>query len=136
MLVALAAFCQSLLEAMTVCPEKSLKLGLAKVPDTGMEGPRARMSTSLGSLPVMTNPPIIWLSPVSTRPRVERLVSEGEAEDERVKVAVTARLAFIVIWQEPVPEQPAPLHPPKREPDEGLAVRVTTVPPIKASSQS
>jgi hypothetical protein len=44
-----------------------------------------------------------------------------------LNVAVTLWAAFMVIWQLPVPEHPAPLQPAKVEPDAGVAVRVTTV---------
>src|ERR1044072_1420825 len=37
------------------------------------EGPRARMTTFFGALPVIINPPIIMLSPLCTRMRVEML---------------------------------------------------------------
>jgi hypothetical protein len=50
-------------------------------------------------------------------------------------VAVTLRAALIVTVQLPVPEH-APLHPPKLEPEAGVAVNVTTVPEGKLSEQS
>lgn len=46
---------------------------------------------------------------------------------ERLNVAVTDSVAFIVTAQVPVPVQ-APLHPANAEPDAGVAVSVTTVP--------
>src|SRR5712691_12094503 len=44
------------------------------------------------------------------------------------KFAVTFRAALIVTTQLPVPEQPPPDQPAKREPEPALAVKVTTVP--------
>src|SRR5215211_4640160 len=44
-----------------------------------------------------------------------------------LKVPETVLAAFMVSWQEPVPEQ-APLQPAKVEPAAGLALRVTAVP--------
>ena len=46
---------------------------------------------------------------------------------EPVKLPETVLSAFIVSWQEPVPEQ-APLQPAKVERAAGLALRVTAVP--------
>src|SRR5256885_16618772 len=50
-------------------------MGSASAPDRVFcnDGPIARMTTFFGSLPVMMNPPIIALSPDSTRPRVAML---------------------------------------------------------------
>jgi hypothetical protein len=44
-----------------------------------------------------------------------------------VNVALTPCAALIVTTQVPVPEHPAPLHPPKAEPAPGVAVNITTV---------
>ena len=53
----------------------SARVGSASELATPVEGPIARRSTSLGTLPVMMNPPMPALStPVSTRRRVERLM--------------------------------------------------------------
>ena len=65
--------------AMGVSQEKSCKNGLAKVPGTkkgapAMDGPRPLISTVIG-IQSMMNPPIMTLSPVPTRPRVERLIN-------------------------------------------------------------
>src|SRR5471030_1905479 len=52
----------------------SASIGSASEPVTPVEGPSPRTITSLGTLPVMMNPPMPALSvPVSTRSRVERL---------------------------------------------------------------
>src|SRR5450432_1089476 len=54
----------------------SASIGSASEPVTPVEGPSPRTITSLGTLPVMMNPPMPALSvPVSTRSRVERLVA-------------------------------------------------------------
>jgi hypothetical protein len=47
-----------------------------------------------------------------------------------LNVAVTLSAALIVTAQVPVPLHPAPLHPAKVEPLPGVAVKVTTVPPL------
>src|SRR3954454_13307601 len=52
-----------------------------------------------------------------------------------LKVAVTACAASIVTTQSAVPEQPAPDHPAKSDPDAGFALRVTTVPSSKSLLQ-
>src|SRR5690242_19628142 len=72
--------CQLSLNAMTVCPENNRKVGSGRVPGTkngapDIDGSRALSKTVLGALPSMTNPPIITLSPVSTRARVDMLTS-------------------------------------------------------------
>src|SRR3954468_641854 len=41
------------------------------IPADCMEGPRPRIATFLGEFPVMMNPPIATLSPISTGTRVE-----------------------------------------------------------------
>ena len=46
-----------------------------------------------------------------------------------LKVAVTVVFALRVTTQVPMPVQPPPVHPAKVDPPEGVAVRVTTVPP-------
>ena len=48
----------------------------------------------------------------------------------KLNVAVTAAAAFIVITQLPVPLQ-APPQPANTDPLAGVAVKVTTVPPVK-----
>lgn len=53
-----------------------------------------------------------------------------------LKAAVTAEAAFIVTVHVPVPEHPAPVHPPKMEPLAGAGVRVTKVPAEYCSEQS
>src|SRR5450432_4276635 len=54
----------------------SASIGSASEPVTPVEGPSPRTITSLGTLPVMMNPPMPALSvPVSTRSRVERLTA-------------------------------------------------------------
>src|SRR5690349_5610587 len=73
--------CQLLFCAITVSPENSCKNGLARVPGTengnpAIDGPRERTRTLLGTEPSIINPPIITLFPVSTRLRVEMLLSE------------------------------------------------------------
>ena len=45
-----------------------------------------------------------------------------------LNVAVTAVFAFTASVQVPVPEQPPPLQPANTDPEDGVAVRVTTVP--------
>src|SRR6266849_6657417 len=72
--------CQLSLSAITVGPEKSRRNGLASVPGTlkggpPIEGPRPRTRTVLGALPPMMKPPIMMLSPVRAKPRVEMLVN-------------------------------------------------------------
>src|SRR5512144_661458 len=78
--VQLGASCQLSFCAITVCPEYSRSNGLAKVPgtkngDPDIEGPRDRIKTCIGVDPAIINPPIMALSPVSTRLRVEMLPS-------------------------------------------------------------
>jgi hypothetical protein len=45
-----------------------------------------------------------------------------------MNVAVTVLSALIVVWHEPVPEQPPPDQPAKVDPDAALALSVTCVP--------
>ena len=52
-----------------------------------------------------------------------------------VKVADTLLVAFIATTQEPVPEH-APPQPLNCQPESGVAVRVTLVPPLYVSEQS
>jgi hypothetical protein len=52
-----------------------------------------------------------------------------------LKVAVTDCAAFIVIVQEPLPEQEAPLQPTKVEPAAAEAVSATDVPAVNALLQ-
>ena len=51
----------------------------------------------------------------------------GVVEVVKLKVAVTVFAASIVTVQDPVPEH-EPLHPPKVEPEDADAVKVTEVP--------
>ena len=44
-----------------------------------------------------------------------------------VNIAITALASSIVTTQAPVPEHPAPFHPPKPELESAVAVRVTEV---------
>jgi hypothetical protein len=53
----------------------------------------------------------------------------------RPNVAVSARAALIVTWQDPAPEH-APLQPRKTEPVAGVAVSATAVPDAYDSAQS
>jgi len=52
-----------------------------------------------------------------------------------VKVAVIDFAASMVTTHVPVPEHPAPDHPPKLDPGSGFAVRVTWVPEAKDAEQ-
>src|SRR6185503_4978994 len=56
--------------------------------------------------------------------------------DVLVNVALTESAEFPVRVHGAVPVHPPPLQPSKREPDAGVAERVTTVPPEKGSVQS
>ncbi len=56
-----------------------------------------------------------------------RPAAVGATVAYRLKVALTVGEEFRVTVQEPVPEQPPPLQPPK-DPVVGVAVSVTTVP--------
>jgi hypothetical protein len=82
------------LKAITVDPENNRRKGFAKVPGTkngapDIDGPRARMATVLTLLPPMINPPIITLSPVSVRARVEMLISfDGLAPPSTSKASI------------------------------------------------
>src|SRR5207245_9794527 len=58
-----------------------------------------------------------------------------QEEDDCTKEAVTEVAAFIVTLQVPVPVQPPPLQPVKVAPAAGVAVRLTTVPVVKAVEQ-
>src|ERR1051325_5572973 len=80
--VHVGASCQLLFCAMTFCPEKSCKKGSAKVPGTKngaplIEGPRARIRTVAGVFPSIIKPPIITLSPLWTKLRVEILLNSN-----------------------------------------------------------
>jgi hypothetical protein len=63
----------------------------------------------------------------ATEPEPEPLFV-SESVYTATKFAVTERAALIVTTQLPVPVQPAPDQPVKREPPPALAVSVTTVP--------
>jgi len=52
-----------------------------------------------------------------------------------VNPALTLRAALMVTTHDPVPEQPAPDQPVKRDPAAGVAVRVTTVASSKLAAQ-
>src|SRR2546428_4610694 len=56
----------------------------------------------------------------------------GKEDDDCTNAAVTEVAAFIVTLQVPVPVQPPPLQPVKVAPAAGVAVKVTTVPVVKA----
>ena len=60
------------------------------------------------------------------------LVTVSAKDEGKVNVAVTDVAAFIVTTQVPVPAQPPPLHPLNVAPVVGVAVKVTTVPLMKA----
>src|SRR6267143_5537984 len=67
-------FCQSSLLKRSVLPWKRSSVGFANAPGTpkGMsDGPIARMITLLPAVPVAIIPPIMALSPLRTRSRVE-----------------------------------------------------------------
>ncbi len=62
----------------------------------------------------------------------------GEIEyvhDDKVNVAVTVWVEFMVIVQVPVPEQPPPDQPPKMEPESADALSVIDVPPVYVALQ-
>src|SRR5438445_3340336 len=59
----------------------------------------------------------------------------GKEDDDCTNAAVTEVAAFIVTLQVPVPVQPPPLQPVKVAPAAGVAVRLTTVPVVKAVEQ-
>jgi hypothetical protein len=61
-------------------------------------------------------------------PVPDRLTLSEKRIGALLNVAVTDCAAFIVSVQAPVPEHPAPLQPPKVEPESGEAVSVITVP--------
>ncbi len=87
-----AAFvaCQSSLNSIGVEPENNRIAGSARVPGTpsaAIDGPRPLMITFFDSEPPMMKPPIMMLSPVATRPRVEMFTSRGMAVP--VKLGVT-----------------------------------------------
>src|SRR5207253_3101761 len=54
-------------------PSCSSRVGSAGFPVTGIEGPRARMITVLGALPLMIKPPIATSLPSSVRSLVDKL---------------------------------------------------------------
>src|SRR4029077_3848686 len=54
----------------------------------------------------------------------------GKGVEETLKVAVTDLAAVMETEHAPTPEQ-APLHPAKVDPEPGVAVRMTEVPPLK-----
>src|SRR5213079_1197288 len=71
-------------------PSRSSRIGSAStslMPELTSDGPMPRTATSLGALPVMMNPPIITLSPISTRIRVE-ILSAWDGEGVGVSVGV------------------------------------------------
>ena len=63
---------------------------------------------------------------------VPDFVTVNANEAGSVNVAVTEVAAFIVTAHVPVPAQPPPLQPENVDPPAGVAVRVTTVPVVKA----
>src|ERR1041384_705336 len=74
--------CQLSFWPIMVCPENSCSSGFAKAPGTKngapfIEGPRALTRTVAGELPSMINPPIITLSPLWTKLRVEMLLNSA-----------------------------------------------------------
>lgn len=52
-----------------------------------------------------------------------------------MNVAVTVLAAFMVTAHDPMPEHPPPDHPAKELLVSGVAVRVTTVPPVYVAEQ-
>src|SRR6202163_1688395 len=77
------------------------------------EGPLARTMTLLGWVPVMINPPMRALSPVSTRRRVEMLpstvaVQEGVGVEVKAGVAVGAGVGVPLetVTVPTIPQQP------------------------------
>src|SRR3954449_12552345 len=79
---------------------RSSRTGSARAPGKlfSNDGPMARITTFFASLPVMMNPPIIALSPDSTRPRVAMLSGwdGGMALGAAVAVAVGLEEAVAV----------------------------------------
>jgi len=67
--------------------------------------------------------------------RVNVPVGGGGGGVDGLNVAVTVVFAFSCVVQGPVPEQPPPLHPPKTDPEAGVAVNVTVVPVEKDLEQ-
>src|SRR5437870_1229512 len=68
-------------------------------------------------------------------PAPDLVTLSGKEDDDCTKAAVTDVAAFIVTLQVPVPVQPPPLQPVKVAPAAGVAVRLTTVPVVKAVEQ-
>jgi hypothetical protein len=84
----------------------------------------APQSIPAGELATLPVPPFWTLVTVSMN------VPVGGGDGVEVsKVAVTVMLLLIGTVQEPVPVQPSPLQPAKTDPEAGIAVRMTVVPP-------
>src|SRR4051794_6883627 len=84
-----------------LCPRNSRNGSCRSVaagsPDEASEGPRPRRTTAFGMFPVIMKPPIIILSPTSTRRRVEMFMAwAGVAVGVAVGLAVGVAVALAV----------------------------------------
>jgi hypothetical protein len=103
-----------------------------EVPDARLAVHVAPQSMPAGELTTLPVPPSWTLVTVSVN------VPDGGGgggSAEVLKVALTVTLSLIWTIQGPVAVQPAPLQPPKTDPDAGTALSVTDVPPEKDREQ-
>jgi hypothetical protein len=88
--------------AIEVWPWNSSSVGSCNAPGTPefvSVGPIARTITFLGAFPVMMNPPMATLSPVSTRARLEMLTSEAAGSSAAASIDTAAKMRVNVLMK-------------------------------------
>jgi hypothetical protein len=100
-----------------------------EVPDAKVAVHVAPQSIPAGELVTLPVPPFWTLVTVSVNVPDGGGGGGGGDGAEVSKAALTVTLLLIWRVQEPVPVQPPPLQPAKRDPEAGTAVSVTVVPP-------